>query len=382
MTNYKNKKVVIFGLGSYKNGSGISAAKFLAKKGAKLLITDLKTEKELAQQLKQLKKLAPLGGVKYILSRHRKSDFLKADFIVKNPSVPKHSPFLKMKIPIINDWTIFLEERPDNLVIGITGTKGKSTTASLIHHLLKTADKNTVLCGNIGQSPLSILNKIKKDTIIVAELSSWLLADFKTSPQIAIITNLMPDHLDKYKNLKEYYRDKENIFRFQKPGDRLIRNKQGAAAALVVAKLLKIPKTVVKKALKTFKGVPGRLEFIKEKNSVKYYNDTCATTPEATIYALHQLKEHKKRIILIAGGVNKKLDYKKLRREIPKYVKKLILLEGNAFPEGKIKGMKDAMKKATECVAPGDIILLSPAAASFNLFKNEFDRGKQFIKAI
>jgi UDP-N-acetylmuramoylalanine--D-glutamate ligase len=377
--NYKNKKIVIFGLGNYKKGSGISTALFFARRGAKLIITDLKKEKDLTEPLKRLKKYK---NIEYVLGRHRKNDFKNADFIFKNPGVPKHSPYLKTKIPIINDWSVFFEEYPRNLVIGITGTKGKSTTAALIHHVLKTAKKDAVLCGNIGQSPLAVLNKIKKGTVIVAELSSWLLADLKTSPQIAIITNLMPDHLDKYKNLKEYYKDKKIIFKFQKPEDYLIKNKQGTDAAIEVAKILKIPQTTINKAVKTFKGVSGRLEFIKEKRGVKYYNDTCATTPEATIFALQQLKKHKGKIVLIAGGVNKKLNYSKLRREIPKYTKKLILLKGDAFPEANIKTMREAAKKAQEYAEKGDIILLSPGASSFNLFKNEFDKGEQFVKAV
>ena len=380
---YENKKVVIMGLGSYEKGSGVSTVIFLAGKGAKLLVTDLKPREKLSHQLKRISKFK---NIEYVFGRHRKKDFENADFVFRNPSVPKNSPFLeiarKNKIPVINDWTIFFEEKPENVVIGITGTKGKSTTASLIHHVLKTAGKDAVLCGNIGQSPLSVLNKIKKGTIIVAEFSSWLLSDFKQSPHIAVITNLMSDHLDKYKNLREYHKDKENIFRFQKTGDYLIRDKQGKEAVLEVAGILKISKTAVNRALKTFKGVPGRLEFVKEKRGVKYYNDTCATTPEATLYALEKLKDHKNKIILIAGGVNKMLNYLNLRREIPKYVKKLVLLEGNAFPDGKIKTMKEAVRLAESFAEKGDVILLSPGAASFNLFKNEFDRGKQFNKFI
>ena len=450
--NFRNKKIIVMGLGSYKDGSGISAALFFAKKGAKLLITDLKTKQELRHQLKRLKKFK---NIKYILGKHRARDFKNADFIFKNPSVPQDSPYLKIgrknKIPIINDWSIFFEERPDNLLIGVTGTKGKSTTAALIYQILKAAKKDAALCGNIGQSPLSILNKIKKinsiknhrsdefytignfeknkswknkNTIVVAELSSWLLHEFKDikrSPQIAVITNLMPDHLDKYKNAKEYYKDKENIFRFQKPGDYLILNRNDKNlrklakkaksriiwydgnpkdAAASVAKILGIPKKNVNKALKNFKGLSGRLELIAEKNGVKYYNDTTATTPDAAIYALKSLNKYKGRIILIAGGVDKKLDYKKLAAEIPKYCKALILFKGPASQKIKnqkskikitnqklkivdeIQSMKNAINAASKFANCGDIILLSPAAASFNLFKNEFDRGNQFNKFV
>ncbi len=431
--NFKDKKIVIFGLGNYRNGSGISAALFFAKEGAKLLITDLKTKKELSPQSKRLSAQgrSASGGkkfqnIKYVLGKHRIQDFKSADYIFKNPSVPKDSPYLKIarknKIPIINDWSIFFDRRPTNLLIGITGSKGKSTATALIYRILKTAKKDVVLCGNIGQSPLAVLNKIKKNTIVVAELSSWLLQEFKNihkSPKIAVITNLLADHLDKYKNIKEYYSDKANIFKFQGRNDYLILNKDDKnlralaenakskkiwfspktpySAGLAVAKILRIPAKTVKKALKNFKGLPARLELIAKKNDIKYYNDTTATMPDATIYALKSLKQYKGKIILIAGGVNKKLDYKKLTKEISKYAKALILFNGSASEKilKELKGnkeklniltnietVKEAVKLASKFASKNDIILLSPGAASFNMFKNEFDRGGQFNKFV
>ena len=231
MNKYRDKKVVIFGLGTYEKGAGISAALFLARKGAKLLITDSKTKKQLSHQIKKLEKytLDKSGkkNIEYVLGKHRNQDFVNIDFVFKNPSVPKHSEYLeiarKNNIPVINDWTIYFEEKPGNILIGITGTKGKSVTTALIHHIIKTAGKDVVLCGNIGQSPIAILKKIKKNTIVVAELSSWSLQQFDRSPHIAVLTNLMPDHLDKYKNLREYYDDKRRIYKFQKPGDHIIK---------------------------------------------------------------------------------------------------------------------------------------------------------------
>ena len=420
------------GLGSYEEGSGISAALFFAKEGAGLLITDLKTKEGLRSQLKRLRKFR---NIKYVIGKHRKEDFSakggsasggkNADFIFKNPGVPKNSPYLqiarKNKIPIINDWTIFFDKRPNNLLIGVTGSKGKSTATALIYRILKTAKKDVVLCGNIGQSPLAVLNKINKKTIVVAELSSWLLQEFENirkSPQIAVITNLMPDHLDKYKNIREYYKDKENIFKFQKPGNYLILNRNDKNlrkltkkaksrviwydgdpknAASSVTKILGIPKKIIDKTLKNFKGLPGRLELIAEKNGIKYYNDTTATMPDATIYALKSLKQYKGKIILIGGGMDKKLDYKNLAKEIQKFVKVLILFNGSASEkimkelkivncklkiENNVSSMKEAVKIASKFSSKNDIILLSPGAASFNMFKNEFDRGGQFNKFV
>ena len=410
------------GLGNYEKGSGISAALFFARREAKLLVTDLKKRGNLEKQLKKLEKFKSPGRIEYVLGRHRKNDFEKADFVFKNPGVPKDSPYLKIagenKIPVINDWTVFFEERPDNLVVGITGTKGKSTTAALVCEMLKNAGRDAVLCGNTGQSPLAVLNKIKKDTIVVAELSSWLLQEFKTikkSPRIAVVTNLMPDHLDKYKNLREYYKDKENIFKFQKKGDFLVlnkddkeskkfaektkakiiwfsgkRNKYGAAIA--VAELSGIPKKIVGNTIKNFKGVPHRLEFAGEKRGVKYINDSAATMPDAAVYALDSLKKYKGKIILIAGGMDKKLDYKKFAGAINKNTKALILFPGAATDKIKenvhdsvmhmARDMKDAVAKAKSLAKRGDIVLLSPGAASFGLFANEFDRGNKFIREV
>jgi UDP-N-acetylmuramoylalanine--D-glutamate ligase len=437
---FHNKKIVIFGLGNYKNGSGVSAAVFFAKRGAKLLITDLKTKKQLENSVKKLSKYKK--QITYVFGRHREKDFEKADFVFKNPGVRKDSPYLKIAAKngaqIINDWTIYFLERPDNMLIGITGTKGKSTATMLIYEFLKNAGKDAVLCGNIGKSPLAILNRIKKDTVVVAELSSWLLQEFKTSPRIAVVTNLMPDHMDKYNSLREYYRDKENIFRFQKKNDFLLLNtgeknleplaKKAKSKILwyknhpllEIAKILKIPKSTALKTIKNFEGVRGRQELVKIKNGVKYINDTTATTPDATIYALRNLnkkrdrtfclknrtnKHKNKRIVLISGGMDKNLDYKNLACEIPKYCKALILFKGNASDKilhelrfikqepkknhdslfiihDSISDMKSAVQNAKKYAAKGDIVLLSPGAASFNIFKNEFDRGSQFVKIV
>lgn len=420
---YKNKKVVIMGLGIYEEGSGISGALYFANEGANVLITDLRPESILEDQISKLKKFK---NVKYVLGEHREADFEEADYIFKNPGVPKNSPYLeianKNKIPIINDWTIYFEERPKNLLVGITGTKGKSTVTTLTYEILKNAKKDAVLCGNIGSSPLSLLDKINDDTIVVAELSSWLLQEFKTirkSPQISVVTNLKSDHLDKYKSLDEYHRDKENIFKFQNKDDYLIINKDDRklrkvskkakskiipvsggdsnAISVEISNLLKVPKSVAKKTIKNFKGARGRLELVLEKDGTKYYNDTTATMPDATEYALNSLKPSKGKAVLIAGGSDKELDYRSFAKTVNKKAGALILFPGTATSKileeiGKLKGdhlipfmannMKEAVAKAKSLAFPSDIILLSPGAASFGMFKNEFDRGTQFLKEI
>lgn len=466
------------GLGNYEQGSGVSATLFFARAGARVLVTDLSDEKQLARQIKKLKKY---NNIKFVLGGHRDKDFGNADFIIKNPSVPKGSRYLKIarinKIPIYNDWSVFLKLK-NNFLVGVTGSKGKSTTTTLINELLKQKRK-THLCGNIGVSPLAILGKIKKSDILVAELSSWGLQGFEAirkSPNISVVTNLFPEHLNKYKNLEEYYKDKDNIFRFQPAGDYVVANRdnkelrerakkaksrifwfskepfkgngiyvksgkiffsdnrkielvcstkdmklpglhnlENVLAAVCVAMIMGVERKHILKVLWNFKGIPNRLELVREVNGVKYYNDTTATTPDATIAALKTLNS--KKVILLAGGADKKLDYRELAKTIPKFVKTLILFKGEAsdklLHESRIKNqelrgdptsqtlshprrsglqklgiirditsMKDALKIAQANTKKGDTILLSPAAASFGIFKNEFDRGEQFCEFV
>lgn len=427
---FKNMNVIVMGLGLH--GGGVGVAKFLAKRGAQVLVTDLKTKEELRESLNKLKKYTK---IKYILGRHRIGDFKNADLIIKNPGVPKESKYLqiarKNNVPIETDVGLFFEYCPSEKIIGVTGTKGKSTVATLIANLLATKYQ-VVLAGNIRTSVLEELPKINKNAVIILELSSWQLEDLKDhkkSPWIAVITNIMQDHLNRYRGIKDYIEAKKLILKFQKADDFLILNKDDAivrnfaknargrvifysqkqalkyfgrsklvgkhnlsnlSAALAVAKLLKIPDSSINKVLREFKGIEGRLELIKQSRGVKYYNDTTATTPEAAIAALKMFRN----IILIAGGADKSLNFKELAKIIAKRVKSLILLPGTAtlklrkemekftVPTFEIRSMKDAVKKAGKLAKRGDIVLLSPGCASFGLFQHEFDRGKQFQKCI
>ncbi|MBU3942669.1 UDP-N-acetylmuramoyl-L-alanine--D-glutamate ligase, partial [Patescibacteria group bacterium] len=268
----------------------------------------------------------------------------------------------------------------------------------------------TILAGNIGVSPLEFLDDIKKNSKVVLELSSFILEDLQKSPQIAVITNLFPDHLNRYKDFNHYVEAKKNIFRYQEKNDVLVLNKdlkmianeanskvfffdgENNSAAITVAKILKVPDKKIQRVVATFKGVPHRQEFVADKNGVKYFNDTAATNPGAVKYALEKFKKDYPHIILIAGGENKKLNYRALAEDIKKSATHLVLLPGSAselikrdlkkFSVYEVKSMKMAVKRASQLAEKGDIVLLSPGAASFNLFKNEFDRGNQFIKAV
>ena len=415
MKLFKDQKIVIMGLGLH--GGGVGAAKFFHQQGAKLLITDLRTKRELKDSLKKLKGL----GAEFVLGRHRKQDFIKADLIIRNPGVPQESSYLKIaqnnNIPVKTEIDIFFDLCPAQ-IIGITGTKGKSTVATLIYRFLKKKYSKTFLAGNIGISCLEILSKIDKKSKIVLELSSFVLENLKKSPEIALITNLFPDHLNRYKTFKDYIKAKKSIFKYQKKNDILILNQadpntkklssqtksrvyffkgSNQAAAIKVAELFKVSLRDIEKVISSFKGIPNRQEVIALKGGVKYINDTTATNPNSVILAIKKFSDSG--IILIAGGEDKELSYKELAKEIKKNIKHLILLPGTAsrkikkelsLPRGKAgsfkidlaKSMRQAVKKAEKLAKKGDIVLLSPGAASFNLFKNEFDRGKQFIKEV
>lgn len=448
------------GLGLH--GGGVGAAKFFAREKAKVLVTDLKDGKYLASSLKKLKNLP----IKYVLGRHRPGDFKDAYLIIKGPGVPDSSPYLKTArragVPIDTDIGIFFELIPECPIIGITGSKGKSTTAWLAARMLARKYKNRVwLAGNIRTSVFEILPKIKKDDIVVLELSSFELeglAPRRQSPKIALITNILRDHQDRYPNLKSYVKAKKLIFKFQKPGDWLFLNRDdkfsepmaGEAASRVVffgqndlrkkkfrglapaikkfpehlqqnfiaaaniAFLFKIPKNSISDAIKNFKGLEGRGEEIAcsagRRAGVRFINDTCATMPDAAMAALKSFAPPAKvgKVILICGGADKNLDFRRFVRILPEYVKNLVLLPGSAtekikkeliklygatrISNGKTRknfmnifeadNMKQAVQRTVKLAQKGDIVLLSPAAASFGLFKNEFDRGKQFKKAV
>lgn len=430
---FKNKKVLVMGLGLH--GGGVGVAKFCYKHGAEILVTDLKTDEQLKDSKDQLKKLK----IKYSLGGHKEEDFLWSDLIIKNPDVQSSSPYLeiarKNNIPIETDVSLFFK-LAKVFIIGVTGTKGKSTTASLIYHLLKTKYKRTFLAGNIGVSPLELLPKIKKGDKVVLELSSFELEDLKQSPNIAVFTNIMPDHLNRYADMSEYVNAKKTIFKYQTKKDILVLNNDDSIvrtfateansrvcyfskenrpvdislqgfklygdnnlsnllAAIEVAKIMKVPSKIIEKSLKTFKGVHSRQEFIREVNGIKYFNDTTATIPEAVISAIDSLSKtfSNANIFLICGGVYKGVEYKKMAEKIRERNVSLIMFPGNASEKIKeslpnydrineVSNMQEAVEKASKLAKAGDLVILSPAASSFNMFKNEFDRGEQFVKAV
>jgi UDP-N-acetylmuramoylalanine--D-glutamate ligase len=433
MNRFKEKKITLMGLGLL--GRGIGDAKFFAESGAELIITDLKSEKELASSLKQLKQFP---NITYHLGGHRLEDFEGRDFILRAPNAPLDSPFLararERGIPVKMDASLFAKLSPATIV-GITGTRGKSTVTHLIYEMAKLAGKNPYLGGNEKDvATLPLIETTSKEDLIILELDSWQLQGFeedKISPHISVWTNFMPDHMNYYKNdMARYFEDKAAIARFQKKGDYFIttpeikqkiesrfgalkgvcmtdaalpegwslglpgeHNRKNAAYARTAAQSLGISADVIKEVLETFKGLPNRLEYLGEKNGITFYNDSNATTPEATIAALKALAPKGKSIVLIAGGSDKELAFADLAREIQTTVKGAVFFEGKAteklrallpknFSATMASDMNKAVHAAIKLAEPGDIILLSPAATSFGLFKNEYDRGEQFAELV
>ena len=452
-------------------GRGLGDAVFLAEHGAELIVTDLRDEKTLAPSRE---KIEGYKNIRYTLGEHKFEDFRNRDFILKAAGIPLDSSYIaeaqRNGIPIEMDASLFAKLAPKGVVlVGVTGTRGKSTTTALIYEILSAAmehgtwniehkNRKVYRGGNlVAEATLPLIEKVKAGDIVVLELDSWQLQGFhdaKLSPQVSVFTTFLDDHLIYYKgNTDRYFEDKVGIFKYQKPGNLLVvgervaplvaksgvpiqsdvvvaakedvpkswnipipgeHNLENISCALQVAAHFKVPLEAVKNAIENFKAVPGRLEFLREVWGVKIYNDNNATTPDATIAALRALHpkseilnskqipnsrqsqnlkiSKSKNIILIMGGTDKGLDMSKLISSIPEYCKAVVLLNETGtdklifnyqFPIFKKDTLKECVDEAMKLAKKGDTVLFSPAFASFGKwFKNEYDRGAQFVNEV
>ncbi len=455
---FKDKKVVVFGIGLL--GGGVSAIKFLSSSGAQVIATDIKSKEELKKSLVEIK---GLKNVTLVLGQHRREDFEHSDMIIKTPGCPWTNEYIKLalknKIPVETDASLFLR-LCKNKVIGITGTKGKTTVSHMTSHFLKSSGYHTIQVG-VGITPvLDRLSLLKKNTVVVFEFSSWRLSALKyakVSPHISIFTSFFPDHMNYYHDMATYWTDKEQIFKFQKKDDFLIfnaddesifskiqrlnlnskkiavtfsndnsrdifvendiafinvdgkakkianisdmqvmgtHNKINMLLALGAVRAIGASESKLAKAVKSFRSIKYRLEHIRTLNGVEYYNDTAATNPGASIAAINTFKD--RNIILLAGGAEKNLATDNFAMQIAKKVKKVFFFKGE-YSEKLISEMKkmklekdlsdyklyDSMKEILQEVRTQsqekDIVLLSPGASSFSMYKNEFERGDDFI---
>lgn len=423
--NIKGKKVLIMGLGLLSGG--VSTARYFAKKGALVTVTDLRSSGVLRSSIKKLSGLP----IRFVLGEHKTEDFENADLIIRNPDVMPDSPYLEVarkKGIAIEMAESFFAKNCKGIIIGVTGARGKSTTATLITKILKDAGRDVVLAGNVaGIGTLDYLDKITPKTLVVLELSSFQLNGFgeaKISPHIAVITNIFPEHLNHYQSLDEYVDDKKNIFRYQTKSDYLLlnknniyskdfageapskviffdkskvakwstkliggHNKENIAAAFTVAQIIGIPEQTVRKTVSNFIPLAYHIEPVRTINKITFINDGVSTSPEATMAAL---KTFKQKVIIILGGNDKKLDFSELGKLLLRKTKAIFMMKGTAtnnikkvildkkLVKGELDNLKDVVNAAYKFAKAGDIILFSPAATSFNWFTNTYQRSKDF----
>ena len=446
---YKGRSVTIMGLGLF--GGGVGSARFFAARGARVTVTDLKDASALAPSLKALEGLP----ITFHLGGHPAADFTGADVLVVSPAVPKTSPFLRMAeeagAEITSEMNLFVAACPAP-ILGVTGSNGKSTTASLAGAMLARWRPSRV-GGNIGKSLLGELDEIRPDEIVVLELSSFQLEDLarlRRSPRTAVVTCLSENHMDRHGTMEAYVDAKKNILRFQKAGDvavlnaddRIVRSWKGEArgrvvyysaagplvegvfadrsqmvfrlggreeradlagrnplrgrhnlsnilAAATAARLLDVPPETIAEAVAAFRPLPHRLEPIGRREGVLFINDSKATTPLAARAAVEAFEEP---VVLIAGGYDKHSDPSPMVEAIRRRVRAVLLIGATAEALEKAIGRKGpvveragsleaAVGRAVALARPGDVVLLAPGHASWDMFENYECRGEAFRRA-
>lgn len=439
----KSQIIAIIGFGQ----EAVCAANYFAG-DAKILIYDDKSRNEIDKSLFNKLKTDVDFYFKKAIEK-------KVDLIVRSPGVRSDHPqivnLLEKGAILTSPTKIFFEKCPAP-IIGVTGTKGKGTTSTLIYEMLKSQYRDVFLAGNIGTPMLQILPEVTEKSLVVLELSSFQLIDLSTSPHIAVVLMITSEHLDWHSSTGRYQQAKLPIIKYQKASDfavvnqdfeasrefaartpaqvyffstkndangtfvkggRLVsriggeqeickvnkillpgaHNLQNVIAAVAVAKILDIKNQNIVKVLSTFKGLIHRLQLVKEFRGVKYYNDSFSTTPETTIAAIEAFKSPK---ILILGGSSKNSDFEALGKKVKSdKLTKAVILIGDEAPRirraisgfsGSIiegaKNMTQIANKAAQISQPGDVVILSPACASFGMFANYKDRGEQFIEEV
>lgn len=456
--SWQNKKVAILGFGV----EGVVSAEFLHKQGANLWIVDKRKKEDLDQDF--VARVEALD-VTFVSGENYLAELATFDAIVRSPGVKRYLPELvaaeKAGVVITSQTKLFFDFCPCP-IIGVTGTKGKGTTSSLIYEMLKADGRDVHIGGNIGIPSLSFVDKLVKDSWVVLELSSFQLEDLHKSPHIAVMLMVTSDHLDdigdrnRHRSLEEYISAKRNILRFQTKEDFAIINRdypashesdietagkvykisreretddgcfalngkvfvqkngndepiidvseiklpgkhnlENVCAATMAAKLAGVSQPEIDQVLRTFKGLEHRLELVRELDGIKYYDDSFSTTPETAIAAVEAFTAPE---ILILGGSSKKSDFTQLGivlrdaenikaiigiGEEWERMKEYFPISSFQFPIIEdARDMQTVVRKASELAKSGDVVILSPACASFDMFVSYKDRGEQFKKAV
>jgi len=441
MISVKDKKTTVLGAAR----SGIAAARLLMKHEARVFVSDLAPLDQKLNQAEELRK----WGIEFEFGGH--SDrVLDADFAVLSPGIPVESQIvsrvLEKGIPVYSEIEIasWFCKTP---VIAVTGSNGKTTTTTLIGEMLKSRYPDAIVAGNIGQPFSEYVDHSAGAGWVVVEVSSFQLETIKDfHPSIVIVLNFAPNHLDRYRSYEDYIRAKWRITSNLGPEDLLIyngndvqlsdwamgvecrrkcfrleiednrgaffhqgviyvdakefipvsemilkgkHNYMNAMAAILAAEEAGVNPDAIKEVLRTFKGVEHRMEFVRDWNGIRFFNDSKATTIESLYYALQSFTEP---VILIAGGKDKGSDFSRLNDLVKKHVYQLILIGVDApkieeawkklVPVHHGSSMEDAVEQAASLARKGDVVLLSPACASFDMFKDFEDRGRQFKQQV
>lgn len=451
----EGKRVTVMGLGRF--GGGASVTRWLAGRGASVLLTDIEPEEKLAASVAQISDLVKSGSVELRLGGHNVSDFTTCDMVVANPAVPRpwENRFLRAAwasgIPVTTEIDLAIAQLPDRArIIGVTGSAGKSTTSAMIHHILRENGFSAVFGGNIGGSLLA--SRIDPGAHVVLELSSAMLcwlgglakvppaelgresAGTGWSPHVAVVTNLSPNHLDWHGDLAHYRRSKQEILRSQSAGDIAVfaassgneasewetapgvervraqgelnglaipgkHNRQNAALAIeaVLAAEPRLTRELAERGVRTFGGLPHRLQLAatvsREGGSIRCFNDSKSTTPDACLLAVEAFEEPgeagAERVHLIAGGYDKGSDLSVIGDLASKLAGLYTI--GKTGPSisasagGRAKEcatVERAVSEAMKAARGGDVILLSPACASWDQFENYEKRGELFVREV
>ena len=431
---FNGKKVTVMRVGLI--GRGIGDTRYMAEAGADIVVVDAAPQ---AVMQPAVDALSDLPNITFKFGPYDFNDFKDSDFVLVGAGAPLDESVLvacrEAGIPLKQSAALFAE-LSGIPIVGVTGTRGKSTVTHMIHHVLTTTFEGSILLGgNVrGLSNLQLLKQVEEDSIAVMELDSWQLQGFgwaKRSPHIAVFTNFMADHMNYYHgDMETYFSDKANIFRYQSDSDVFIttpevfewakklqsvtlgqevvlvdesliptdaklampgdHNRLNAALAYQALAALGLNEEEIFAGLASFPGVEGRLQNLGEINDVKIYNDNNATTPQAVVVGLQAVgNRDDKNVILIAGGAYKELDPQVLIDEIPKYCKKVVLLAGSGTDMLKekidaevVESVETAVKAGLAVGEPGDVLLFSPGFASFGMFKNEYERNDEFVRVI